>query len=232
MRRFALALLLVAPLASAQEGDLPLATDEEWKVAYDRFRAAVQVTAPEARAAAIADLAAVHHPKAFQLLCQLARSEDAAVAEAAISARFDQPFEARIREALLADFEFFHRKRMDPHLAAAASGLGRVKDPKAVEALLDVLHYPDYEVVKAALRSIASIEDKGVVPKLLVFLETVSPNQDERRMHPPAFNWERFEALEADVLAAMKKLTGASHKDEEDWRRWFNEHKKDFPSRY
>lgn len=224
--------LAVAPELPAQEEEPQEVPEEEFRAALAAFQEAFRAPELEAKVEAVRAFAPTRHRGTIQILARLTRVEEVGVADAAIQGLAGLPFDRAILPQLLADLDHFKRKRMDAHLVSAISAVGKYKDERVVRALLEVLHNPNYDVVAEALRSIARVEDKGAVPRLLVFLETVFPSRRERETHPPGFNWKRYEALSTPMIDSMKALTGQRFQDEEDWREWFNEHREDFPGKY
>ncbi|MBI4612676.1 MAG: HEAT repeat domain-containing protein [Planctomycetes bacterium] len=227
----ALSLVPALPLG-AQEEEPQEVPEEEFRAALAAFQEAFREPEVEAKVDAVRAFSPTRHRGTIQVLARLTRVEEVRVADAAIQGLAGLPFDKAVLQQLLADLDHFKRKRMDGHLVSAISAVGKYRDERVVRALLEVLHNPNYDVATEALRSLARIEDKGAVPRLLVFLETVFPGRREREGHPPGFNWNRYEALKVPVIDTMKALTGQRFQDEEDWREWYNEHREDYPGKY
>ncbi len=122
-----------------------------------------------------------------------------------------------------------HKKNLSLQRALILS-LGKVKDPKSIKTLLDLLKNKDNVVIAAAAEALG--EYKGAPQKirkeafneLLKLLTTIKALKDGD-MNDIASR-DKYDVIAAPITTSLQLLSGHDARKPEDWQRWWNKNKK------
>lgn len=108
--------------------------------------------------------------------------------------------------------------------------LGKVKDLKQLDELVDLLEDKDATLVAAAAEALSNFKDapqetrKTLVNELIKVLMSAKGAMDSNLQDTIAR--ERYDAIAASIITTLQELTGVDERVPEKWQSWWNNNKK------
>jgi HEAT repeat protein len=230
-----LALLMAALLA-------PQADDKAAEEALEAFKTAFRAPSEADRAKAVAELAAVQHPKVAARLGGVLSSEAATVRIAAAKGlgSFGEPKKA----AAAALTSAIAANAKDPLVGTAIfEALGRLAEPGSLGAVHKAFDEKDAAVAKAAIGAAAQIRSAASVDPLVALLvrleksqkslqggsvDVTTPDGNSLSVRGDEALRKRLQELIPATQKALQDLTGESYGTSEAWAGWWSRAKATF----
>lgn len=219
---------------------LPAQDDKAVEEALERFKVAYRSASEAERAAAVADLAKVPHPKTLALLTPLLTADGTTVRVAA--ARGLGGFAALRKAAVPALTGALQPNSKEPDVQAALlEALGRLEDESALPMVHKYVEDRDVKVAKAALLAAGQIRSASSIP---ILIEQVKRLERFARIKEGSIdagnvggynipsgedqNKKRAEELLPVTLKALQNLTCQKFVSSKEWQVWWSENRATF----
>lgn len=205
---------------------LAAGNDKEAEDAIHRFKAGYRNPSAPARAAAVTELARVHHEKVLKQLAMLLTSDENVVREAAAKGIGGFTEHRRLASSLL-------QAALGPNgkepgvVAVILEALGTVGEPSALSVLYKYLEEKDAKVVKGALAGIGSLRDASSIERIIEFMKKLEKvmasdarvDQDQR---------DRAKDIMPSCIKALQAITKEKWTTSKEWEIWWSRNKATF----
>ncbi|MFT4541651.1 MAG: hypothetical protein ACI841_003842 [Planctomycetota bacterium] len=109
--------------------------------------------------------------------------------------------------------------------------LGKVKEGKSIEFLIDLLTHQRPEVQSAAAEALGYFDDSKNKVRKDIFEEVLKvlggAKTDVNSDVNDTVARERYDVIEAAMITTLQVMSGQDLRDPEQWQRWWNKNKKD-----
>ena len=214
--------------------------DKAAEEAIERFKATFNKTpTPEGRAAAVSDLARTPHERTMKVLIPFLTGDFPKVREAAAKglgdfADYKKVVTPQMIGALSAPA---NAKEIDVR-CAILTGLGKLKDPIAFDAIHRAFRDECVKVAKAAIAAAGAMRQKESMDVLLELQRDVQKwikqkqgggyRDDKGQQGDEGAQKTRLEDLQKDVIKAFQSITKEKWVTAQEWELWWSKKKSTF----
>jgi HEAT repeat protein len=205
---------------------LAVGNEKEADEAIHRFKANYRNPAAPARAAAVTELARVHHEKVLKQLAVLLTSDVGLVRQAAAKGMGGFSEHKRLAGSLLRAAIGPNSKDSDV-VAAIFEALGNLDDPEAIPLLRDHFDDRDPKIAKAALAAIGTMRDATSIELIIERMKKCEKIMaSDARVDKD--NRDQAKEIVGVCIKALQAITKEKWTTSKEWEIWWGRNKGTF----